>query len=247
MKRGSVSSLRVGFKGKGNEEILVAPLSPVKQSIIVHQSDIANNSGSDAAVGYGFKLLNEDWKFGQHASDTYADDTVDAQASAGSVALTTDSLSNGFIAQASKKFDLVGFTVSTAETGTSVLSYEYWDGSAWVALNAIIAPDFSATGDTALVFAAPYDWAKGGSGGVDSDKYAIRVTPTTASSASPVASLVWVVQLLDLVGATADGSAINKTQYVNSSGNSVPPGHALVPYCSVSDSGNVCYIEYALL
>lgn len=253
MQRGSVDGIRKGFTGKGSDELLTAPSSPIRQSIIVHKVDVANNSGSDAACGYGYKILDANWKAGQwddSATPKITDDTTDAQdAGADDFALTTTTSNDGHVVSAAEPFELVGYTVSTASVGSPVYEYAYWNGSAWTAFEVIVAPDFSATGETALAFSAPSDWAKGGSGTdeLDDDQYHIRVRATTAPSTAPLATQLWVVRLLDLVGTVSDGTTVNEIRYVVSSGAKIPPGHALVPYCSVSDAGNTISVEYSHL
>jgi len=251
MHRGSVDAIRGGFNGKGSDELLTAPTSPVRQNIIIHQSDLANNSGSDATMGYGYKVLAADFSVGQwdaSAGTEFIDDTVDAQdAGASDVALATASVNNdGFVVSSSRKFDAVNIVVGTAEAGSPVYAYAYWNGTAWTALVPVVAPDFTATGETALVFSAPSDWALGGDTGegIDATHYAVRVIATTAPSTAPLATTLHPVVLLDLVGKVSDGSTVNKIQYVMSTGNKIPSGHALVPYSSVADNSNVFYFEY---
>lgn len=245
-----VSGIRSGFLGFGSDELVVAPTSPIRQDIQIHQSDIANNSGSDAIVGYGAKLVNADWKAGQWddgATPEIIDDTADAQsATINDFALTTTTNADGHVISAKFKFGLVGYTVSTASVGSPVYVYEYWNGTAWTAFTPIVAPTFSATGETALVFAEPAGWAKGGDSGdeLDATHYHIAVRATTAPSTAPLAAKLWVVRLLDLVGKVTDGSTINRINNKDSTGSRVYPGEALVPYCSVSSSKNIAYFEY---
>jgi hypothetical protein len=244
------SYIRVGFSGKGSDEILTAPLTPVPQSIMVYQTDIANNSGSTAAMGYGYKVLDANYKVGSWddtGTPEFLDDTADAQDSdADDIALFTTTNNDGFVVSATEKFNLVNIVVSTAAAGSPVYEYTYWNGSAWTSFTPIIEPDLTSTTEQALVFTIPSDWAKGGDTGegVDADHYAIRVRATTAPSTAPLATTVSAVVLLDLVGSVVDGSNINKTTYVQSDGAKIPPGHSLVPYSSVSDNSNTIYVEY---
>ena len=139
MSASTPSYIRVGFSGLGSDEILTAPLTPVPQSIVVYQTDIANNSGSAAAMGYGYKVLDADYKVGQwddSAGTSFIDDTTDAQdAGTDDVALFTTTNNDGFVVSASKKFDLVNLVVSTAEAGSPVYEYTYYNGTAWTTFN----------------------------------------------------------------------------------------------------------------
>lgn len=251
MNRGNADYIRVGFAGLGSDELLTAPLTPIPQSINIYQVDIANNSGSTAAMGYGYKVLAANYKVGQwdaSASPEFIDDTTDAQdAGADDVALFTTTNNDGFAVSAAVKFGCVNIVVSTAEAGSPTYAYTYWNGSDWAAIVPIVSPDYTSTGETSLVFAIPSDWAKGGDTGegIDSNHYAIKAVASTAPTTAPLATTVHPVVLLDLVGAVADGSNINKTAYVRSKGATIPPGHSLVPYSSVSDASNVIYVEYS--
>lgn len=251
MHRGSVSSIRESFSSYGNDVLLTAPSSPVKQNIMIHQADIANNSGSDAALGYGYQLINSKWAAGQWDDSStgteFTDDTTDAQdAGTNDFAITTTTNNDGCIISASEPFDMVGFTVSTAEVGSPVYEYAYWNGSAWTTFTPIVEPDFTAS-ETAIVFGAFNDWAVAAGSGTTAAHYAIRIRATTAPSTAPLAAVLWTVKMLDLVGVVSTGSTVNKIQYVNSSGMKIPTGHNLVPYCSVADVRNVAYFEYSYL
>lgn len=251
MYKGSVSAIRTNIPDYGKTALLTAPSSPVKQAVIVHQSDLANNSGSSAAMGWGYKLIDSKWSLGQwdvSEAPEFVDDTTDAQdAGTGDVALFTTTNDDGFVVSASEVFNLVGLTISTAEVGSPAYVYEYWNGTAWDTLSLLQTPDYTATGDTAIAFANPADWAKGGDTGegINADHYAIRVTASTAPSTAPLATIAWVVRLLDYVGVVTTGSTLNRIQYVNSNGSRVPTGHALVAYSSVVSASNIAYFEYS--
>lgn len=248
----NADSIKVGFTGKGSQELLSAPLSPIPLPILIYQVDIANNSGSAATMGLGYKIINANYKVGLwDASETpnVVDDTEDAQNSdADDVSITTTTNNDGIIVSATEKFDLVNIVVSTAAVGSPVYAYQYWNGTAWTAFAPIVEPALDATGETALVFARPANWAKGGDTdeGVETDQYAIRIIATTAPSTAPLATSVNPVVLLDLVASVADGTSAYKSQYVRSTGMKVPPGHALVAYSSVDDQANTLYVEYSL-
>lgn len=49
--------------------------------------------------------------------------------------------------------------VSTAGSGTYVITWEYWNGSSWATLTTSSADDFKSTGNNLIQFTAPGDWA----------------------------------------------------------------------------------------
>lgn len=254
-----VDSIRgKSFTGFGDDEVVSAPTSPVKESIYIHRYEINNNSGSDATCGIGYKLLDADWVAGQwddSAGASYTDDTTDAQdAGSDDFALTTTTNNDGFVVQADRPFSLVGITVSTAEAGSPVYEYSYWNGTAWTTFTPLVEPDFTGAGDTLIVFPEFLDWTALASGdtpvdtdGLTAGNYAIRVRATTAPSTAPLATLLWVDVALDLIGVVPTGASAPLDEIPGRSGDlKVPPGYSVVPICNQSSSKNIFSLEYFL-
>lgn len=167
------------------------------------EGTVYNRSGGTANVGVAVKHFNDAWKAGQwddSATPRFIDDTADAQDSGtNDFALFTTTDNDGFAVQASRQFNIVGIDVTTVETGSPVIVFQYWNGTAWTALTTIETPDFTITAsDQYLVFQTPPDWVKGGdtNDGIDSDKYAVRVIATTAPATAALAAELWLCRFL---------------------------------------------------
>lgn len=177
-----------------------AVLSPLTGgALVLGEATLENNSGGAIDVFIGYKHANSMWKAGQwvNATTTFTDDTTDAQSAAtGDFPLTTTTVNDGFIIGSNVKFNLIGITVSTAQAGAPVYAYEYWNGSAYVALAAGSIKESPASftaADQFIIFMPPHDWAKGGSGtGVDQTRFNIRMRATTAPTTAPIADILWL-------------------------------------------------------
>lgn len=92
----------------------------------------------------------------------FTNDTTDLNdADAGDVALfpaTPVAGEDRFLFGRTTPFKKLVVDVGTAGTGTYVLSWEYWNGSAWTALSGVVGTDFKATGRRSLSFTPPTDW-----------------------------------------------------------------------------------------
>lgn len=95
----------------------------------------------------------------------FTNETADANsAAAADVTLSpaVPAVNDAFYVGMSEPFDLVEFVISTAAVG-STNAYEYWNGSAWVALTGVTdeTSNFTAAaGDRTLTFDVPPDWAR---------------------------------------------------------------------------------------
>jgi hypothetical protein len=92
---------------------------------------------------------------------------------------------DGYLVQCAQKFSVIGINVTQAEAGSPVYTYQYWNGSAYVALSTIEVPSAYATGIQIVAFQPPVDWATGSSaavGGNTSGYYSILVRASTAPS-----------------------------------------------------------------
>lgn len=226
--------------------------TPILECVYVHKITLGVNA--NANVGWGYRLLDGEYKAGQWDDSegaSYTDDTTDAQdAGAGDFALFTTTNNDGFVVQADQKFNLVRIDTNTAPSGGSpAYEYTFWDGSAWTALTTISTPSYSADTSTVLLFQVPPTWARLAAAdtpvatdGLTAGKFAIRIRATTApSSAGGTAAKIVPIMLLDYIanvtaGAAAEGSYDN--------GIMVPHNHPIIPFYSVADAGNVVSIEF---
>lgn len=245
------------FTNKGKDRVLEAPTSPINQRIDVLETQVGNSTGSAASMGWGYEVLDSEWKAGlwdDSATPAYIDDTEDAQdVGTGDFPIGSDTVANdGCVIQATDKFNIVRFDIGTAEVGSaSVSEFTYWNGSAWATLQTLEAPDFTSTGDQYLTFLTPADWAPLVSTDapvsddeLDAGKYAIRLRFTTAAGTSaPIADELSVVRLLDYVESVADGAAA--TEEYSPGTMQVPAGSAVVPYASTADNNNWIKIKFS--
>ena len=174
---------------------------------------LTNRSGGAANVGLAWKIPNGLWKAGQIIvanTPDYSDDTTDAQSAAtGDFPLFTTTANDGFLVQSPVKFNVIGMTVSTALIGAPTIVYEYYDGTAMVTLTTIEAEVVFATGDKFTVFQSPVDWAKGSTAavGADSDKYCIQARASVAPTTAPIASILWLGQLINFFPSLGNNAA----------------------------------------
>lgn len=83
-----------------------------------------------------------------------------------------------YMIQSTKRFNMVAFTLTTADTSGAVFSYQYWNGSTWNTLTLVNTPDFTILGSQAIVFTMPLDMAQT----VSTGSYAIRINTSLTSN-----------------------------------------------------------------
>ena len=202
------------------EKTKTALVSPgVGKNLVFVGATLNNRSGAGQIVGLGFKFNNASWLAGQwddSAGASYIDDTTDAQdAGADDFALFSTVNNDGLIIQSTTKFSLIGMTVTTAEGGSPVYEYNYWNGSAWTTLTTLEVPSAYTEAEHTIAFVAPSDWAKVVTGdtpvdtdGLSDGHYAIRVRATTAPTTAPLASDLWVASLYDYKEDVSDNDVL---------------------------------------
>lgn len=239
MRRGTVSAIRGDLDGS---TILVAPTSPVRQSIVIHQIEIANTGSADISIDVTSQVNNAAWSAFTHVAGVEgADITSDIQGAAAFV-LDTSSDENGF-------FFTGAAPITSLQLNVDVVSdvefeYEYWNGTDWVVFAPNKALDLNSVGLSNLTLSAPADWTVGGTGvSTNTSEYVLKVTPKAVAS-SPSVSGSLEITVLDTLPKVCAGSAANKTQYVNSDGLRIAPGSALVIVPSAGATGSF-YIEYS--
>jgi hypothetical protein len=246
----------IGFENEAKDVVLSPNATHRPERIVIGSVEVGNSSGSDAFMGWGYKMPNTSWAAGQwddSANASYTADTTDAQdAGANDFALTTTTNDDGFILECDEPFHVIGITVGTAEGGSPAYAYEYWDGSSWANLEPFMlyTPDFTGTGDTYFGWLQPHDWTALATGdtpvdtdGLTAGRYAIKLDASTAPSTAPLANVLWVVRLCDYVEAVGDGKSITLT----ASGEiQIPYQAGVVPITETADSGNWCSIRYRM-
>ena len=166
-----------------------------------------------AAVGF---MADANWFAGQWTdlTTTYTDSTPNAQSgTSNSFALETTTQNDGFIVGALYPFGAISLDVTTAGSGTTTShTIEYWNGSSWVAIAAAgmlvdiarTSTDWAAAEDL-ILFSAPGNWAKGGTGtNVNQSTYNIRIKRTNVTQATAaLARRIYVGVVLCAVDALA--------------------------------------------
>lgn len=253
-KKMTVSTGPIAIPTVAKTEISLGSSSPIAESVWVHRIDVLNSANASIALGWGYKLIDSEWKAGQwdeSAGASYIDDTTDAQdAGTGDFDLFSANNNNdGFIVQADTTFNIIGISCNTAPASGQSIGYQYWNGSAWTTLNTIVTPTFANATDTYLVFHAPNDWAAllaadtpVATDGLTAGKYAIKVRASTApNTTSGSADKLWVVKFKDYIEAVADGSTAF-SEYEN--GEYIPHNRPIVPYFATADNNNTVSIVY---
>ena len=129
------------------------------------------------------------WAVGQwtDATQTFTDDTTDAQSTATNDVLLCSTIDNdGHLLGAYGMFERVVYTISTTDGGLGTYEFTYWNGADWSALSLLSTPSFGSSGTQTLAFVAPEDWRQGAPTGVtfpvdfDAHLFWIRVRATTA-------------------------------------------------------------------
>lgn len=226
--------------------------------IHVSRAEVGNSTGSAANCGFGYEIPDAHWKAGiwdNSASASYTDDTTDAQdAGATDFAMTNASEDDdGFVVQSNMKFNVLGMDIGTAGAGGGIASptYEYWSTSGWKTLPVIESGDFTNNSSFEyVVWLEPLDLDVLASGdtpvdtdGLDSGKYAIRISWGTAPTTAPVADEIWIGQLMDYVEQVEDGKSIRKEFNPD---QPLPFKSNLIAYCNVANAANWIDVEYRM-
>lgn len=225
------------------------------EQLIFKEMQLENNTGGDITVGVGFKLDNSRWKFGQwddSETASYTDDTTDAQdAGASDAALTTTTNNDGFVVQSLDKFGCVILQVGTAEAGSPVYEYTYWNGSSWATLSTLSVSSAYTVAEHLILFSPPQDWAALASGdtpvdtdGLTAGYYAIRMRATTAPTTAPLATQIWVAKLFDHLKVLSTNTEYNS--YVeDDNGILLNGGESIIPIFSSSNADNHVKVLYS--
>jgi hypothetical protein len=145
-------------------------------------------------------------------------------------------------------FNVLGITVTTNTSNganTPAYAYTYSNGTSWTSLSLIDTPNFeSSTGDKYMSWLKPADWSATSSDayGIPDGYYCVKVIATTSpATTAPLASVLWLVDLIDYVEQVDDGKSVT----LGAQGEtSIPFKAPLVPYCNVANAANWCNIEF---
>ena len=222
--------------------------------------ELQNRSGSTAVLGIGFRLNNKSWIAGQwdnSETQAFLVDTADAQSNvAGSFALETTTINDGFVIASRVPFNWISIDVTTASIGAAlehVVRYTNAAGTGWTnlvagiawldTLTSVAAGDVWATGEQIFAWPARSDWGKltAPLNGIPSGYYAINVRATDAGTTAALAGGIEI----GTFGAVAEN--ITDNQVMSDSGEASlwePNADGIVALFSVSNAGNHAKAEW---
>jgi len=220
---------------------------PSANQVNVYNARSFNNSGGVQNVGILQLFINAQtriWQF-VNVGPVYTDLTPALNTGTASV-IFSGANNDGFYAQANSQFGMLGLTISTAAAGGTFV-YKYWNGTSLVTLPTLEVPvDYSATGDTWIVFQPPTDWVKGGPAQLNQNQYTIFVQSTTAPAGPVSANFRWLAGVLELVE-NVPNNAYVQLSFPDSKPFLLEGGQGLIPYFSTPNASNQFGAYYSLV
>lgn len=143
----------------------------------------------------------------------------------------------GFLVQCPQKFGMIGLTLTTAATGGTTYTLEYYNGSGYTALTAISASSLTSTGDKLFVFATPLDMALNGS------NYEVRIVPNADPATDPVASTSFVARVIHFQAAVQN-NGVMAVNFPYEKPLLLGSGESLLPFFATSSDDNCVSLVY---
>jgi len=220
---------------------------PSGKQLRLFYAKAVNNSAGSIDVGLGVKLADADIQLYTltAASTPDALDVTSTIQAGTAVNIFTTTANGGYLVSAPRQFGIFGFTVSQAESGSPVYTYQYYDGSTYQTLTTISVPSTYGTGTNLVVFAPPQDWAPGTTVAVggSSTNYNIRVLSTTAGGQAVKATAFWVVDVLGYSLGLADKGSL-EIDMTATEGVLLSGQEQLVPYFGTASGKNSVVMAY---
>lgn len=247
MARRALQTFHVSYPEKGKTALVSVASS---KQIHLHALTLMNRSGGAINTGLLIKYNNARWKIGSLIAANTPDYTTDlTTAVQGGSATTILTLTNndGFLVSSDKPFSYFGYTVSTAESGAPVYTYQYYNGSAYTNLTTIELGGYASTGDKTIAFQSPVDWAVGTTAAVGgpSTQYNLKVIASTAPGTAVQITNGWVARFLKFQEALADNSNLVLT-FDNDYPLVLEGGEAPMPYFGTASADNAVDGQYAV-
>lgn len=223
---------------------------PTGKQINLFSAKVVNQSGSASDLAIGVTNALATWKFYQITAantPTSTDYTAGIQGS-GAVNIFDTTINDGFMVGCQTQFNVIGLTISQAQTGSPVYLYQYWNGSSWATLTPLASPATYAVGTQLVVFAAPQDWVQGSNvatGGASGYFY-IKATATTAPSQIVQADAAWVVSFLEYMPQVANELSAEFKVFDSVLPLVLSGTAAVIPYFGVSNAKNTMRIVYSI-
>lgn len=234
---------------KGYGEAFKTPVvaAPSTKQLTLYRAVLSNNSGGTLSCAVAKKMAgttNAFKVFQLIAGNTPDATDITSAIIAGTAAtpIFTTTINDGYMIQCPNLFNVIGMTVTQAQTGAPVYTYEYWNGSAYTTLTTIAVPASYAAGRNLVVFQAPSDWVAGSSaavGGNLTGYFSIIVRATTASGqqvqvgAGGTEPSMWLGQFIEFAQVPTAGTLVYQSP------TSTEPlifdsGEGIIPYFSGS-------------
>lgn len=239
-----------GYSQNCNQNVLTPPTG---KQINLYSAKCLNQSGGAIDVGIGKKLALANWKFYKYtlANTPFVTDSTTAIQAGGAINIFDTTLGDGYLVGATTPFNVIGLNLSTAETGSPVYVYQYYNGTAWTTLNTQAVPATYALGNQIVAFMSPQDWVPGTPNavntGADQSKYYILVTASTAPSNSPQANSAWVVEFIDFQSQLANNTAFEFRVFDSVLPIVLSGTEGIVPYFSgTANAKNTMRVVYSI-
>lgn len=179
------------------------------------------------------------FKFEDNSLASFTDDTRDANdadANDAPMMPATQALNDATYFGHDAHFYGLDINIGTAKGGTWTLTWEYWNGSAWVSLTNVTdgTNGFATTGAQVIDWTMPVDWAKTTVDGANRYWARARISSFTSSGTVPLLTQVKAELTGDVHAHIANFECIGST-FVNMGSIHVKNG-AQLKKCTISDS-----------
>jgi hypothetical protein len=187
------------------------------------------------------------WSFGKIiVADTpdFTDQTSTIQ-DGSTVTLYTTTTNDGFLIQSPRRFNLIGFSVTQAESGSPVYTYQYYNGTAYATLTTIKVSASYTVADHVIAFAAPQDWAVGTTAAVggSTSLYSILMKASTAPGTAVQANAMWVSAFLNFTEGVADNGKVVCTAAAGEN-FTLQSTEGVVPFFGTANAANTVRVTY---
>lgn len=206
---------------------------------------LSNNSGAASNLGVIRSLASAGIKVFTYDNVT-ATDVTSSIVSGTPINFCTTTSGSGLLLQANKPFSFISVNCSTAGTGSPVVTFQYYNGSTFVA-NGSIFKNFTAPIDSGNDFAlvgANSAWVPGSSiAGLDSSKYSLRISVASSGNSPQINSIV-LGQLVDMAY-TVPNLASFECNFSQDYPLHLDAGEGIIPYFSDIDNLNMVTAYYS--
>lgn len=226
---------------EGGKSSVITP--PSGKLLQVYDVRIINRSGSNCDIGFLQKLSQSNYKV-----YTYDGSVATLVTDFSNVNIFDLTSGHGIIVQSEDKFGMLGFQIATGESGSPVYLYRYHNGSSFNTLTTIKAPAVYSTGEKHVIFASPLDFVPSSPAisGLESNKYTIILTASTAPGTAVNISNMWAGKFIDFIE-----NAVTKSSLQVSFDKEDPlrfeAEEGVLPYFSVPNVNNLVTLIYRLV